>query len=70
MSVEPAHITDAEVQRLVPLELWLRENARMRSIWRFGSPRLRGPDDMSKWLRRHDQRLTERDAAARGKGRK
>lgn len=55
----------AEVERLVPLETWLHENARMRSIWRFGSPRLTGPADMGKWLRRHEARLTERGAVMR-----
>lgn len=56
---------DAEMQRLVPLETWLYENARTRSIWRFGSPRLTGPDDMAKWLRRHETRLTDRGAVMR-----
>lgn len=55
----------AEVERLVPLETWLHENARMRSIWRFGSPRLTSPADMGKWLRRHEARLTERGAVMR-----
>jgi hypothetical protein len=54
-----------EVERLVPLETWLHENARARSIWRFGSPRLTGPADMGKWLRRHEARLTERGAVMR-----
>lgn len=47
-----------ELQRLVPLDTWLHENARMRSIWRFGSPHLTRPEDMGKWLRRHEKRLT------------
>lgn len=55
----------SEVERLVPLETWLHENARARSIWRFGSPRLTGPADMGKWLRRHEARLTERGAVMR-----
>lgn len=55
----------AEIQRLVPLDTWLHENARARSIWRFGSPRLTGPADMGKWLRRHEARLTERGAVMR-----
>ena len=55
----------ASVERLVPLETWLYENARTRSIWRFGSPRLTGPTDMGKWLRRHEARLAERNAVLR-----
>ncbi|CAG4891443.1 hypothetical protein [Paraburkholderia gardini] len=54
-----------EVERLVPLETWLHENARARSIWRFGSPRLTGPAEMGKWLRRNEARLTERGAVMR-----
>lgn len=54
-----------EVERLVPLETWLHENARARSIWRFGSPRLTGPADMGKWLRKHEARLTERGPVMR-----
>ncbi|MDN7925698.1 hypothetical protein [Burkholderia vietnamiensis] len=56
---------EIEKQRLVPLDTWLHENARMRSIWRFGSPRLTSPDDMAKWLKRHEARLTERGAVLR-----
>jgi hypothetical protein len=56
---------EIEIQRLVPLDTWLHENARMRSIWRFGSPRLTSPADMGKWLRRHEARLTERGAVMR-----
>lgn len=55
----------AEIQRLVSLDMWLYENARARSIWRFGSPRLTGSADMGKWLRRHEARLTERGAVMR-----
>ena len=55
----------ADVERLVPLDTWLHENARMRSIWRFGSPRLTGPADMGKWLRRHEAKLTARGAVMR-----
>ncbi|HDR9080670.1 TPA: hypothetical protein QDA98_003263 [Burkholderia vietnamiensis] len=56
---------EIETQRLVPLDTWLHENARMRSIWRFGSPRLTRPDDMAKWHKRHKARLTERGAVLR-----
>lgn len=59
------HSEPADMERLVPLETWIYENARMRSIWRFGSPRLTGPADMGKWLRRHEARLTERGAVMR-----
>jgi len=58
-------IDDKQIQRLVPLDTWLHENARMRSIWRFGSPRLTGPGDMPKWLRRQETRLAERGAVMR-----
>lgn len=57
--------SDAEPERLVPLETWLHENARVRSIWRSGSPRLTCPADMGKWLRRHEARLTECGAVLR-----
>jgi hypothetical protein len=56
---------EVDLQRLLPLELWIRENARARSIWRSGSPRLRSPEDMSKWLRRHEARLTDAGAVLR-----
>lgn len=65
MSAEPTHIPDAEMERLVPLETWLYENMRMRSIWRSGSPRLTRPEDMARWLKRHEVRLTERGAVLR-----
>lgn len=55
----------AEPERLVPLELWLFENACVRSIWRSDSKRLTSPADMGKWLRRHEARLTERGAVLR-----
>lgn len=65
-SIEPVS-ADAliEVERLVPLETWLHENRCMRSIWRFGSPRLTGPDNMARWLKRHEARLTTRGAVMR-----
>ena len=62
---EPTYLPEVEIERLVPLETWLRENRRMRSIWRFGSPRLTGPDNMARWLKRHEKRLTERGAVMR-----
>ncbi|MFL9863220.1 hypothetical protein PQR67_03420 [Paraburkholderia fungorum] len=64
-SIEPTHLPEVEIERLVPLETWLHENRRMRSIWRHGSPRLREPADMSKWLRRHEGRLTKCGAVMR-----
>jgi hypothetical protein len=54
-----------EVERLVPLETWLHENADTRAIWRSGSPHLTRPADMGKWLRRHEAQLTERGAVLR-----
>jgi hypothetical protein len=54
-----------EVERFVPLDLWLAENRRARSIWQTGSPGLRSPDQMPRWLRRHEKRLTERGAVMR-----
>src|SRR6516225_6376302 len=65
MGERSANTVDDKTERLLPLETWLHENARMRSIWRFGSPRLTGPADMGKWLRRHEARLTERGAVLR-----
>jgi hypothetical protein len=65
MSGEPTLLSEVEIERLVPLETWLHENRRMRSIWRFGSPRLTGPDNMARWLKRHEKRLTERGAVMR-----
>lgn len=65
MIVESIDLPNAEIERMVPLELWLHENARARSIWRSGSPRLTGPADMPKWLRRHEARLTERGGVLR-----
>lgn len=57
--------TLGDVERLVPLETWLHENAPIRAIWRSGSPRLTQPADMGKWLRRHESRLTECGAVLR-----
>lgn len=51
--------------RLVPLDTWVGENSRNRSIWRHGSPHLMAPDGMGKWLKRHEARLTERGAVMR-----
>jgi hypothetical protein len=62
-------LNDPEIERiadrLVPLDLWLYENARKRSIWWFGSPRLTRPQDMGRWLRRHEAQLTRRGAVER-----
>lgn len=54
----------APLQRLVPLETWVYENANVRAIW-WTSPRLTSPADMGRWLRRHEQRLTSRGALLR-----
>ncbi|MFM2422466.1 MAG: hypothetical protein RL291_996 [Pseudomonadota bacterium] len=40
MDAKVTGIIDAETERLVPLETRLHENARTRSIWRSGRPRL------------------------------
>jgi hypothetical protein len=61
----PNAVDTDKAERLVPLELWLYENARKRSIWWFGSPRLTRPQDMGRWLRRHEARLTQRGAVER-----
>jgi len=65
VDTELINATEAETERLVPLDTWLHENARARSVWRSGSPRLTGPDDMGKWLKRHEARLTQRGAVMR-----
>jgi hypothetical protein len=65
MSAEPTILPEVAIERMLTLELWLHENRRMRSIWRFGSPRLTGPDNMARWLKRHEKRLTERGAVMR-----
>ncbi len=56
---------DGTPDRLVPLDTWISENARSRSIWRHGSPHLMAPDGMGKWLKRHEVRLTKRGAVMR-----
>ena len=56
---------DGTIRRLVPLALWLHENRNAGSIWRAGSPNLYSPDDMPKWLRRHEARLTKAQAVMR-----
>lgn len=56
---------DGTIRRLVPLALWLHEHRGAGSIWRAGSPNLHGPDDMPKWLRRHEARLTKTGALMR-----
>jgi len=65
MQTKPPNTLDADLQRWMPLQLWLAENASKRSIWRFGSPRLTGPENMPRWLRRHETRLTKRGAVLR-----
>ncbi|MFL9952801.1 hypothetical protein PQR65_05240 [Paraburkholderia nemoris] len=65
MSGEPTHLPEVAIERMLTLELWLHENRRMRSIWRFGSPHLTGPDNMARWLKRHEKRLAERGAVLR-----
>lgn len=56
---------DVEPERLVPLNTWVHENARNRSIWKHGSPHLTEPEGMGKWLKRHEARLIERGAVMR-----
>lgn len=56
---------DGTIRRLVPLALWLHENRSAWSIWRAGSPNLYRPEDMPRWLRRHEARLTEAGAVLR-----
>jgi len=56
---------ESDPERLVPLNTWLSENARNRSIWRYGSPRLTEPAGMSRWLKHHEARLTKAGAAMR-----
>lgn len=56
---------ESDPERLVPLDTWLAENARSQSIWRHGSPHLAGPDNMGKWLKRHEARLTKAGAVLR-----
>jgi|GEM_PF-6990732 len=52
-------------ERLVPLDTWIGENERRRSIWQAGSPHLTEPKGMSKWLKRHEARLTACGAVLR-----
>ena len=52
---DPQH---QELDRLVPLENWIYENAHHRSIWQHGSPHLTDPSGMGKWLKRHEDRLS------------
>jgi hypothetical protein len=63
--IQEVNMLDEEFERLVPLETWLYENRRKRSIWMYGSPRLRHPDDMARWLRRHEELLTQQGAVMR-----
>lgn len=56
---------DQELDRLVPLENWINENAHHRSIWQHGSPHLIEPAGMGKWLKRHEARLTDQGALIR-----
>lgn len=55
----------ADLERLVPLETWINENRRARFVWQSGSPHLREPAGMGRWLRRHENRLTECGAVLR-----
>ena len=67
MDMESTSALDAVTERLVPLDTWLYENARARSVWRSGSPRVTGPDGMAKWLKRHDAPDIARRGNAAGK---
>jgi hypothetical protein len=58
-------MTTGEIERLVPLDRWIWENYRTRSIWQSGSPHLREPAGMGRWLRRHEIRLTDSGAVLR-----
>jgi hypothetical protein len=53
------------LDRLVPLDTWVHENARNRSIWLHGSPHLTEPAGLGKWLKRHEAKLTQRGAVMR-----
>ena len=56
---------DATTERLVPLSTWVHEKTSIRAISRSGGPHLIGPDDMGKWLKRHEARLIERGTGLR-----
>lgn len=56
---------ESDPERLVPLDTWIGENARSRSIWSYGSPHLTEPANMGKWLKRHEARLTKAGAVMR-----
>jgi hypothetical protein len=58
-------VIESDPERLVPLDTWICEHVRSRSIWQRGSPSLTSPTDMGKWLKRHETMLTERGAVVR-----
>jgi hypothetical protein len=64
-TIETAPDGAAYVERLVSVDLWVFENRRAHSVWCSGSPKLRCADDFTKWIRRHEARLTERGAMLR-----
>lgn len=58
------------VQRLIPLETWIFENRYMLRAWRgvwfgAGTHNVSGPDNVPRWIRRHEKRLTEAGAVMR-----
>lgn len=51
------------VLRLVPLDTWIYENRHVLRAWRStwyaaGKHSVSGPDNVPRWLRRHEKRLT------------
>lgn len=58
------------VQRLIPLDTWIYENRYVLSAWlgvwyRSGRHSVSGPDNVPRWIRRHEKRLTEAGAVMR-----
>lgn len=63
-------IGEIEIHRLVPIETWIHENRYMLRAWRgvwfgAGTDNVSGPDNVPRWVRRHEKRLTEAGAVAR-----
>lgn len=59
-----------QVQRWVPLETWIHENRLMLLAWRkvwfgAGTHSVSGPDNVPRWIRRHEKRLTDAGAVMR-----
>jgi len=60
----------SDVQRLVPLDTWMFENRDLLLMWRgawyrAGSHSVSGPDNVPRWIKRHEKRLTEAGAVMR-----